>query len=803
MSAVISKKTRLSEKLFEQWYDDPDQFDRDIWPEAPPEVWQTKASGLLVRNDSVAIRSGHGVGKSAWLARRIIWWGMTRYPWKVGCTAPSSSTMFDALWSELAKWHSKMPEALKAQFEWKADRFDWLKAPAISYAVAKTARRETPEALAGLHSENMLFVIDEACFDDQTEILTDCGWKFFSDLDRTEKVLTKDPETGIADYSMPTKWHQYDHDGEMYYLKQRGADFCITPNHRVCYQTLSSKKWRFDEVQKAQYTMGMSRSFTWPRKVINDHVIPEARFQRKLFPAKTIDMLAWAEFLGWYFSEGCIQYTKERPYSVDIAQNDYVVLDEIIGTLARCGIAAKRYGFHVRANSRQIAEEISSYGRGFAGKRVPRYILDADKRVIDAFLKSYLRGDGHKKGNRDIYYTSSKGLADDLQELILKSGGVSSVTKRSPKGKTNLIHDHYATSSCDGYVVCRYAEHDLIKVERPDFEKKHYVGKTYCVTVPPYGLIFTRRNGYCFWSGNSGVDEIIFETARGAMSTVGAKTIMTGNPTRLSGYFFDAWHKNRQYWATMKVGSAESTRCNLKELERWKDEYGEDSNFYRVRALGEFPTAEDDVIIPLYMVESAVDRDVQQVESEEVWGLDVSRGGVDLCALAKRNGNRMDEPVKTWRSDDAMVSVGKVMQEYQNAKVKPASICVDSIGLGAPVADRLSEMGLPVTCVNVSESHSSNDRYLRLRDEMWERARGWFYARDCKITNDEAFIGEISLVKWQPTSNGKMKVVTKAEMKKDMGKSPDRSEAFCFTFMHSTGIQKKAKVIKYRNQGYA
>lgn len=86
---------------------------------------------------------------------------------------------------------------------------------------------------------------------------------------------------------------------------------------------------------------------------------------------------------------------------------------------------------------------------------------------------------------------------------------------------------------------------------------------------------------------------------------------------------------------------------------------------------------------------------------------------------------------------------------------------------------------------------------------MWERARAWFYARDCKIVNDEAFIGEISLVKWQPTSNGKMKVVTKAEMKKDMGKSPDRSEAFCFTFMHSNGIQRKPKPIVYRNRGYA
>ena len=163
----------------------------------------------------------------------------------------------------------------------------------------------------------------------------------------------------------------------------------------------------------------------------------------------------------------------------------------------------------------------------------------------------------------------------------------------------------------------------------------------------------------------------------------------------------------------------------------------------------------------------------------------------------------MPEPVKTWRSDDAMVSVGKVMNEYRDAKVKPRQICVDSIGLGGPVADRLAEQGLPVHCVNVSESHSSNDRYLRLRDEMWEKTRAWFYGRDVKIPRDEHFIGEISLVKWKPKSNGKMCVVTKAEMKKDLHKSPDRSEAFCFTFMGMDSIVRKPKPLKYPRSTYA
>ncbi len=170
----MSAATALRVDLFEQWYDDPDQFDRDIWPEDLPETWQSEASRLVAKGSRVAVRSGHGVGKTAWLARRIIWWGLTRHPWKIGCTAPSSSTLFDALWSELAKWHSKMPEALRNQFEWKSERFEWIKSPAVSYAVAKTARRETPEALAGLHSENMLYIIDEAPGVD--EVIFETAW---------------------------------------------------------------------------------------------------------------------------------------------------------------------------------------------------------------------------------------------------------------------------------------------------------------------------------------------------------------------------------------------------------------------------------------------------------------------------------------------------------------------------------------------------------------------------------------------------------------------------------------------------
>jgi len=90
---------------------------------------------------------------------------------------------------------------------------------------------------------------------------------------------------------------------------------------------------------------------------------------------------------------------------------------------------------------------------------------------------------------------------------------------------------------------------------------------------------------------------------------------------------------------------------------------------------------------------------------------------------------------------------------------------------------------------------------------MWERARAWFYERNCRIPDDSQFIGEITRIKWAFSSNGKMKAMSKYDMKlappRGIGKSPDRSEAFCFTFMASTGVTRKPRPIKYPRLGLA
>jgi len=119
----------------------------------------------LVEKRRVSIRSGHGTGKSTFEAWCVLWFLSCYFPCKVPCTAPTSHQLEDVLWSEIAKWHRKLKEnipALGEQFEWSAGAFRMKATPNESFAVARTSRPERPEALQGFHSENILFLIDEA-----------------------------------------------------------------------------------------------------------------------------------------------------------------------------------------------------------------------------------------------------------------------------------------------------------------------------------------------------------------------------------------------------------------------------------------------------------------------------------------------------------------------------------------------------------------------------------------------------------------------------------------------------------------
>ena len=282
----------------------------------------------------------------------------------------------------------------------------------------------------------------------------------------------------------------------------------------------------------------------------------------------------------------------------------------------------------------------------------------------------------------------------------------------------------------------------------------------------------------------SGVPEQVFEAAAGSMSGHNALTILFGNPVRSSGFFFDTHNRLKDEWWTKRVSCVDSPRVSEAYIGEMKSRYGEESNAYRIRVLGEFPRSDDDTIIPMELLESAKNRDVSgNPDAPIIWGLDVARFGSDSSVLCKRQSNVLID-MQRWRNLDLMQLTGAVVAQYEACEFKerPVEILVDSIGLGAGVVDRLRELKLPARGINVSESPAMGATYLNLRAELWHKLKAWLERRDCKIPNDEDLIAELATVRYTFTSNGKVKIESKDDIRRRGLKSPDKADALCLTF---------------------
>jgi len=302
----------------------------------------------------------------------------------------------------------------------------------------------------------------------------------------------------------------------------------------------------------------------------------------------------------------------------------------------------------------------------------------------------------------------------------------------------------------------------------------------------------------------SGVPESVFEAAYGSMSGKDATTILLGNPTRSSGYFYETHTRLRDSWWTKQVSCLDSPLVSPDFIAEMELKYGADSNAMRVRVLGEFPLAEDDTLISLHAVEQASKRKVEQPEGTPVvWGLDVARYGDDASVLCIRQGRHLIE-LHSWKKLSLMELAGRVLDLLHSSDEPPEEILVDSIGLGAGVLDRLRELDISARGVNVSKSPAMADRYANLRAELWDLTKQWF-SEEVQIPNDDSLIADLTAPRYSFNSSGKMIVESKAETKKRLGRSTDFADSLVLTFASSaagaSGQYRRKKRGRRRNVG--
>ena len=281
-----------------------------------------------------------------------------------------------------------------------------------------------------------------------------------------------------------------------------------------------------------------------------------------------------------------------------------------------------------------------------------------------------------------------------------------------------------------------------------------------------------------------GIPDEVFEVAEGAMSTPGAKVIMTGNPTKVSGYAFKTQQPGAVGWKQLHFSCLDSPLVSREYCENMLARYGERSPVYRVRVLGEHPLQNEKGLISYEWVQAALDRDIEPL-GDRVAALDVGRGG-DPSALVAKHG-KVYTHVERWYESDTMALVGAVYKLWQAGMFE--RLFVDSIGVGGPVADRLRQMGVTVYDVNVAEMASrqiGTQPGMRMRDELWWALRDRLHdgvaaisRTACDAKTMEDFMGELTVLEYDIV-NGKIKVEGKKEMKARLGKgaeSPNMADA--------------------------
>jgi hypothetical protein len=298
----------------------------------------------------------------------------------------------------------------------------------------------------------------------------------------------------------------------------------------------------------------------------------------------------------------------------------------------------------------------------------------------------------------------------------------------------------------------------------------------------------------------SAIPDLIHEVTEGALTDEDTEIIwcMFGNPTKNSGRFREAFAPGRfsHRWKSLKVDSRSISFTNKKQIAKWVDDYGEDSNFVRVRVKGEFPSDDGQSFIPYDLALAAAAREVPYKPNEPVvLGVDVARFGTDCSVIYRRQGlDAQTYPPELYFQIDTMELATKVAQAYRtyNARL----VFVDAGGVGGGVVDRLNQLGIPNVAVDFGSKPKgvgeSGVRYANFRADMWGAMREWLKF-GC-IVDDIPDIGqanggltptlpdELIGPTYEINNQNKILLESKRDMERRGVSSPNVADALALTF---------------------
>lgn len=364
------------------------------------------------------------------------------------------------------------------------------------------------------------------CYDEETQTLTNEGWKYWHQVQDGHQIATYNPITKGIEYHIPNddlmKYVSH-YKGKMIHFKSKHVDIKVSPQHDmwVCTNGRRSGKMKWKKVKAIDLYNSRIKNFYFIEQTngIDDNIdepnfnIPsiESRYTNGNNDILSFEKKDFLEFLGYFISEGCLNSTntnsqnEPNKFCISLTQQKDETLNKMIQCVKVLGLQ-----YSIRQDKRDSTNEITIYhkslwiwlkeniGNYSYEKRIPREIINSSRDNLQTLLDALISGDGtaDKRTGRTSksYYSTSKLLINDVQEICIKLGYKAKIGY----GKTKVekhhlpVHRVLISDSCSQY---RYMTSDNISVE-------DYDGIMYCYNVPNH-LFITRRNGKIAIQGNT------------------------------------------------------------------------------------------------------------------------------------------------------------------------------------------------------------------------------------------------------------------------------------------------------------
>lgn len=300
------------------------------------------------------------------------------------------------------------------------------------------------------------------------------------------------------------------------------------------------------------------------------------------------------------------------------------------------------------------------------------------------------------------------------------------------------------------------------------------------------GLHAANSTPFYIFDEASGIPDKIWESRFGGATDGEPMSFDFGNPTRKSGYFYEnCVGRYRHRYIVRSVDSRDVSITNKALMEEWRHDWGEDSDLFKVKVKGEFPSAGSVQFISTDLVLDAQLRVPAYDKNDPVMiGVDVARFGDNNTVIYPRVGkDAVSIPFRTYNGLDNVQVAEKVIEmitELKQIGHTQVTTFVDGGGLGGGVVDILRRLGYSPIDVNYG-GKSSDRKYWRKGDEMWGRMKDdmqWL-----SIPKDADLRDQLTQREYGFSQDGsRIRLETKKEMQKRGVQSPDIADALALTY---------------------